>query len=74
MTHRAVTAAVPEGEEPSAAFWGLLKLSAMYALPFSSPRETISARLHSSVHCSTSSLRGLRSVTLLQYQRDYQKE
>ena len=44
----------------------------MNLLLFSKPRDTSSARLHSSVHCSTSILRGRRSVTLLHMQTVHQ--
>ncbi len=58
-------AADTDGDDCSALCWGLIRLSVMKELPTSRPLATSSAKLHSKVHCSTSSLRGLRSVTLL---------
>jgi hypothetical protein len=63
--YTAATAAVPEAVDSSALCCGLARLSVMYALAISTPLATSSARLHSSVHCSTSSFLGRRSVTLL---------
>ncbi len=64
--YTAAAAAVPEGVDSSALCCGFARLSVMYELAISTPLATSSARLHSSVHCSTSSFLGRRSVTLLE--------
>ncbi len=63
--YTAAAAAVPEGVDSSALCCGFVRLSVMYELAISTPLATSSARLHSRVHCSTSSFLGRRSVTLL---------